>query len=91
MIGARGETSIMLDGQSYTLCLTLGALAELETLFGCGSLTDLQMRLRKLSANEMSQVLSVLLRAGGRDGPVKDLLPKQAAKAIAEAFHAALG
>ena len=51
MIGARGETTILLNGQPYILCLTLGALAELETLFGCDSLTDLQLRLGKLSVD----------------------------------------
>ena len=30
----RGEIEAILDGKSYRLCLTLGALAELEHAFG---------------------------------------------------------
>ncbi len=30
----RGEIDAVLDGRGYRLCLTLGALAELESAFG---------------------------------------------------------
>lgn len=30
----RGEVTARLDGKDYTLCLTLGALAEMEQAFG---------------------------------------------------------
>ena len=30
----RGEIEVTLEGKTYPLCLTLGALAELETAFG---------------------------------------------------------
>ena len=33
--GARGEIKVMIDGSPYRLCLTLGALAEIETALGC--------------------------------------------------------
>lgn len=93
---ARGEVAIEIDGKRHRLCLTLGALAELETAFGCRSLSELQTRLRTLSAGELSTVLAILLRAGGEADAAGKLAgaalsPLAAATAIAEAFHAALG
>lgn len=91
----RGESSVEIAGKTYRLCLTLGVLAELETSFGCASIEEFKVRLRRLSSSEMLTVLEALLR-GGRN-PVErcelagaSLSPAQAAKAIAGAFHAAL-
>lgn len=91
----RGEVSLIINGRAHQLCLTLGALAELETAFGCQSLAELQVRLRSLSAAELVCVLAILLKAGGEtavaarlsDLPVS---PAEAARAVAEAFRAAL-
>jgi len=91
MIAIRGETELTIGGARYVLCLTLGALAEIESLFGCRSLAELQARLKQLSANELLQVLAILLRAGGRPANVSSVKPADAARAVAEAFHAALG
>jgi hypothetical protein len=96
MNGIRGETGIEIDGVTRRLCLTLGALAEIETAFGCKSLGELQARLRVLSAGEMLTVLAALLRGGGEADtlemlPMQTVAPGAAARAIGEAFHAALG
>ena len=91
MNAARGECEIVIDGASHILCLTLAALAELETLFGCQNLDELQARLKNLSASELMKVLEVLLRAGGSVASVDRVLPKVAAAAVSEAFRAALG
>ena len=40
----RGEVALELGGQRYTLCLTLGALAELEDAFGVADLAALGER-----------------------------------------------
>ena len=92
----RGEVSLMIDGKPRRLCLTLGALAEIETGFGCQSLSELQARLRRLSAAELVVVLAALLRGGGEimcAEKVRELRidAGEAAGAVAEAFHAALG
>lgn len=92
--GARGEVSLEVAGVSRTLCLTLGALAEIETAFGCTSMTELQARLRSLSASELSIVIQALLRGGGtpEEGiKVAGISPGEAASAVSEAFRAALG
>ena len=88
---ARGETEIEIVGVHHRLWLTLGALADLETAFGCTSLTELQTRLRQLSAHEMKRVLEILLVGDAAKAPLNDVSPGEAARAIGEAFHAALG
>ena len=95
MNGARGETSVVVDGIERRLCLTLGALAEIETAFGCQSLGELEARMRRLSASELMQVLSALLRGAGESDAAAALQASAvgagaAAKAVAEAFRAAL-
>ncbi len=95
MNGARGETVIRIDGETYRLCLTLGALAEIETALGCKSMRDLQARLGNLSAADLIVVLAALLRGGGasemagRIGGVS-LSAGDAARAVAEAFQQSL-
>jgi hypothetical protein len=55
----RGEISVELDGRERTLCLTLGALAELEASFGLDDLVALAGRLGsgKLSALEIAKII----------------------------------
>ncbi|MDJ0920553.1 MAG: GTA-gp10 family protein [Henriciella sp.] len=96
MIGARGELALDVDGATHVLCLTLGALAEMETLFGCTCMEDLQARLKRLSAAELMTVVEILLRAGGCSPETASQAsnctpPGKAAEAVARAFRAALG
>ena len=66
-----------LAGAERRLCLTLGALAEMETALGCEGLAALAERMRGLSARDLTVVLAALLRGGG-----------EAAEAVALAFAA---
>ncbi|MEM5517884.1 GTA-gp10 family protein [Henriciella sp. AS95] len=96
MNGARGEASVEVAGRMYPLCLTLGALSEIETALGCASLSELQVRMKSPSAAELGRVLEALLRGGGATGGEVEAICRQcpagvAAKAVAKAFHAALG
>ena len=92
--GARGEVVRPLGGAPRRLCLTLGALAELETAFGCDGGEALAARLRAVGARDLLLVLAALLRGGGEaecaarlaDLP---LTPAEAAEAVAAAFAAA--
>jgi hypothetical protein len=65
----RGAVPLDLGGRRYTLCLTLGALAELEDLLGAGDLTGLAARFSagRLSARDLIALLAVALRGGGHD------------------------
>lgn len=63
----RGEVTARLDDRDYRLCLTLGALAELETAFAAGDLRGLVERFSSgaLSASDMIAVIGAGLRGGG--------------------------
>ncbi|MFC5067803.1 gene transfer agent family protein [Flaviflagellibacter deserti] len=63
----RGEIFAELGGRSHTLCLTLGALAELEAAFGAEDLLALAARFEsgRLSARDAIRILGAGLRGGG--------------------------
>jgi hypothetical protein len=65
----RGEISAILDGKDYRLCLTLGALAELEAAFEADDLGALVQRFSsgRLSAADLVKVIGAGLRGGGAD------------------------
>lgn len=91
--GARGEVVVSLAGAERRLCLTLGALAEMETALGCDGLAGLAERMRALSARDLIPVLAALLRGGGEKALADTLAdtadPREAADAVAKAFAAA--
>jgi hypothetical protein len=87
---ARGEVIAVLAGRERRLCLTLGALAELETAFALDGWADLAGRLQALSARDLTVVLAALLRGGGEEpGDLSTVDLRQAAEAVAAAFTAA--
>lgn len=91
---ARGEVLLEVDGRNVRLCLTLGALAELEAAFDVASLSELGERLAHLTASDLVLVLSALTAGGGEAMSLADLAaahiePRAAAAAVAEAFHIA--
>lgn len=63
----RGEIEAELDGRTYRLCLTLGALAELESGMGAADLVALAERFeaRRLSARDILRVIGCGLRGAG--------------------------
>lgn len=65
----RGEIDAVLDGKRYNLCLTLGALAELEAAFGDEDMLALAERFSqgRLSARDAIRVLGAGLRGAGHD------------------------
>lgn len=95
MNAARGEVSLQIDGQEHRLCLTLGALAEIEARLGCRSFAKLEARMRALSAADLMLVAAALLRGGGEEAAARALAERQvspgpAAQAVAEAFRLGL-
>lgn len=92
--GARGEVLAPLAGVERRLCLTLGALAEIETALGVEGLAALAERMRALSARDLLAVLAALLRGGGEQAMAEDLAaapvdPREAAEAVVRTFAAA--
>lgn len=68
----RGEIEALLDGRSHRLCLTLGALAELEASFGDEDMLALAERLGRgrLSARDAMRIIGAGLR--GADLEIAD-------------------
>lgn len=65
----RGEIEADLGGRKLRLVLTLGALAELESLFGADDMTALVERFERgrMSARDAIRILGAGLRAAGND------------------------
>ncbi len=65
----RGEIAAYLDGRSYTLCLTLGALAELEHAFGAEDMVALAERFNagRITSRDAIRVIGAGLRGAGHD------------------------
>ncbi len=57
----------MIGGEERVLCLTLGALAELEARLGAGDLMGLAERFEggRLSARDLTAIIGAGLRGGG--------------------------
>ena len=92
MNGVRGEVVVGLAGVERRLCLTLGALAEIETGLGVDGLEDVAARMKTLSARDLMVVLAAVLRGGGEAAvDVAGVDPREAAEAVARAFAAAAG
>lgn len=68
----RGEIAATFDGRTYRLCLTLGALAELETAFGVEGFSSLARRFDEggLGARDLARFIGAGLRGAGH--PVSD-------------------
>ncbi|MFO1123608.1 MAG: gene transfer agent family protein [Hyphomicrobiales bacterium] len=65
----RGEIEAELGGQTYTLCLTLGALAELEQAYGGLDLLAIAERFEtgRIAASDAIRVIGAGLRGAGHD------------------------
>jgi len=63
----RGEIEAELSGTRYVLCLTLGALAELEHAYGGEDLIAIAQRFEagKIGASDAIRVIGAGLRGGG--------------------------
>ena len=65
----RGEIVAVLDGKPHRLCLTLGALAELEAAFDADDMLALAQRFEagRLSALDAIRIIAAGLRGGGHE------------------------
>lgn len=63
----RGEVEAVLDGRPHRLCLTLGALAELEHAFGDEDMLALAERFGRgrIAARDAIRLIGAGLRGGG--------------------------
>jgi hypothetical protein len=65
----RGEIEVELGGRRWTLCLTLGGLAELEAAYGDEDLLSLAERFERgaIGARDAIRIIGAGLRGGGHD------------------------
>lgn len=65
----RGEIEAELDGKRYRLCLTLGALAELEAAFGEDDMLAVAERFEagRITARDAIRIVGAGLRGAGYD------------------------
>lgn len=65
----RGEIEAVLDGRPFRLCLTLGALAELEAAFGDEDMLALATRFEtgRISARDCVRIIGAGLRGAGHE------------------------
>ena len=70
-----GEVALVIDGQPHKLRLTLGALAELETVLGEDSILALVERFEagRFSSRDVLALIVAGLRGGGWQGSAQDL------------------
>ena len=96
----RGEIAAELGGKERALCLTLGALAELEGHFGAADLTALTQRFStgKLSAGDLLTIIHAGLRGAGHTFTRDEVAEMQApggaagyARIVSELLQATFG
>lgn len=63
----RGEIEAFFDGRRHTLCLTLGALAELESAYGGADLLAIAERFEsgRIAATDAIRLIGAGLRGAG--------------------------
>lgn len=91
----RGEIEALLDGKAFRLCLTLGALAELEHAFGDGDMLALATRFEsgRLAARDCVRIIGAGLRGAGyeiRDDEVALMSHERGAAGFVETVAALL-
>ena len=71
----RGEICAVFEGEERVLCLTLGALAELESVFGVEDLGALAAYFAagRLKAKDLVRVIGAGLRGGGNLFPDEEV------------------
>ncbi|MEQ8480014.1 MAG: gene transfer agent family protein [Hoeflea sp.] len=81
----RGEIAARLDGENRILCLTLGALAELESAFGVDNLAGLAERFEhgRLSAGDIIRIVGAGLRGAGNIASDEDVAQMSAEGGVA--------
>ena len=71
----RGESEIEVAGEKFTLCLTLGALAEIEDALGLQSFSEIGTRIESLKTVDLAKMFLAMLKGGGHtEMTIEDVL-----------------
>lgn len=96
----RGEVSAIINGRERMLCLTLGALAELEDAFAVEDVAALVQRFGsgRLAARDLILIIAAGLRGGGESASAAEVAMMRidggaagAARVVADLLGAAFG
>lgn len=81
----RGEIDAVFDGTTFRLCLTLGALAELEAAFGVDDMLALAARFEcgRISSKDCVRIIGAGLRGAGYDIADKDVAQLKCTEGVA--------
>lgn len=63
----RGEVILKADSKSFVLCLSLGALAEIEATLGVKDLSEIGALMSKPNATQIAQLVVALIHGGASD------------------------
>ena len=83
------------EGKKFKLCLTLGAMAELERELGIENITEIGERFKKPKMSDVTTIILCLLHGGGHKDVTREQLEdwpfnmKTSMAKITEAFGAA--
>jgi len=92
---ARGESTVTIDGEEYTLCMTVGALADIQDHYDIDDMTELSRRMASPRVGDLLVMLWALLNGGGADitlAEVKRLeVTQETLNEVAAAVQKALG
>lgn len=66
------DTTVHINGEDYTLRLTLGGMAMLEDAFGLATLTELQARLAEPSMRDIEKIARIMIQCGTGERVAED-------------------
>lgn len=69
MSNNRNPVTIVIDGESYGMNLTLGGLAALERKLGTKNMKELADKLADPSISDIQEIALTFIRCGGEDVP----------------------
>ena len=71
----RGEISFVAGEETYTMCMSLGAMAEIEDAFDLESIAELSTIFSdgKFKISDLIKLLGALIRGGGHDITDKEI------------------
>lgn len=70
---ARGEADLAVNGQTYRISMTMGALAEMAAALEVKTFQELQARITEFNLQDMPKIVAAVLKGNGYDVPMADI------------------
>jgi len=73
----RGEVQLVVPEKgAFNMCLSLGALAEIETAFGIDDISKIGEKLKKPKSTDVATLVCAMVHGGGHDDVTADDIMK---------------